>query len=102
VALNESLFLLFQPELVERLIVVDISPISVPRSTGEMTAIFDAMVSLDLSPTLPMSEGRKLAKKTLLQATEDQTVDFIMLNLRKDPKSGVYVWHKRLLVNGLK
>ncbi|XP_016922994.2 sn-1-specific diacylglycerol lipase ABHD11 [Drosophila suzukii] len=80
------------PELVERLIVVDISPISVPRSTGEMTAIFDAMVSLDLSPTLPMSEGRKLARNTLLQATEDETVDFIMLNLRKDPNSGVFSW----------
>ncbi|XP_017066763.1 protein ABHD11 isoform X2 [Drosophila eugracilis] len=76
------------PELVERLIVVDISPISVPRSTGEMTEIFDAMLSLDLSPSLSMSEGRKLAREKLLKATEDATVDFIMLNLRKDPNSG--------------
>ncbi|XP_070075268.1 sn-1-specific diacylglycerol lipase ABHD11 isoform X2 [Drosophila takahashii] len=81
-----------KPELVERLIVVDISPISVPRSTGEMTQIFDAMVSLDLSPTLSMSEGRKIAREKLLKATEDETVDFIMLNLRKDPKTGVFSW----------
>ncbi|XP_017051853.1 protein ABHD11 [Drosophila ficusphila] len=80
------------PELVERLIVVDISPISVPRSTGEMTEIFDAMVSLNLSPTLSMSEGRKIAREALLEATEDETVDFIMLNLRKDPDSGVFSW----------
>lgn len=65
------------------MIVVDISPISVPRSTGEMTEIFDAMVSLDLSPSMSMSEGRKIAREKLLKATEDETVDFIMLNLEK-------------------
>lgn len=79
---------LFQPELVERLIVVDISPISVPRGTVEMKHIFDAMVDLNLSPSLSMSEGRKIARERLLEATENQTVDFIMLNLRKDPTSG--------------
>ncbi|XP_002101280.3 protein ABHD11 [Drosophila yakuba] len=80
------------PELVERLIVVDISPISVPRSTGEMTEIFDAMLTLDLSPTMSMSEGRKIAREKLLRATEDETVDFIMLNLRKDPDTGAFTW----------
>ncbi|KAH8421419.1 hypothetical protein KR009_006363 [Drosophila setifemur] len=80
------------PELVERLIVVDISPISVPRSTGEMGLIFDAMVDLSLPPTLSMSEGRKLARAKLMEATEDETVDFIMLNLRKHPETGEFSW----------
>ncbi|XP_017029230.1 sn-1-specific diacylglycerol lipase ABHD11 [Drosophila kikkawai] len=80
------------PELVERLIVVDISPISVPRGTEEMKHIFDAMVNLNLSPSLSMSEGRKIAREKLLEATEDETVDFIMLNLRKDPETGAFSW----------
>ncbi|KAH8244942.1 hypothetical protein KR032_003077 [Drosophila birchii] len=80
------------PELVDRLIVVDISPVSVPRGTEEMKHIFDAMLDLNLSPSLTLSEGRKIARASLLEATEDGTVDFIMLNLRKDPQSGVFSW----------
>ncbi|KAH8287293.1 hypothetical protein KR054_005379 [Drosophila jambulina] len=80
------------PELVERLIIVDISPVSVPRGTEEMKHIFDAMLDLNLSPSLTLSEGRKIARESLLEATEDGTVDFIMLNLRKDPQTGAFSW----------
>ncbi|SPP78387.1 protein ABHD11 [Drosophila guanche] len=81
------------PEMTERLIVVDISPIRVPRTTGEMQRIFDAMVNISLPPELPLSEGRKLAKQQLLAATDsNETVEFIMLNLRKDPQTGAFSW----------
>ncbi|KAH8365028.1 hypothetical protein KR200_001461 [Drosophila serrata] len=80
------------PELVERLIVVDISPVSVPRGTEEMKHIFEAMLNLNLSPSLTLSEGRKIARENLLEATDDGTVDFVMLNLRKDPQTGAFFW----------
>ncbi|KAH8281286.1 hypothetical protein KR018_007943 [Drosophila ironensis] len=80
------------PDLVERLIVVDISPVSVPRSVEEMSQIFDAMINVELPNTLSMSEGRKVARDRLMQATENATVDFIMLNLRKDKTTGAFSW----------
>ncbi|XP_068159464.1 sn-1-specific diacylglycerol lipase ABHD11 isoform X1 [Drosophila tropicalis] len=86
-------FALKYPQLTDRLIVVDISPIAVPRSTNEMVRIFDAMINMTVSPSVSMSEGRKLVREQIKQATDsNETVDFIMLNLRKDPQTGVFSW----------
>nr|XP_017095529.2 protein ABHD11 [Drosophila bipectinata] len=79
------------PTMVERLIVVDISPIGLPRSTAQMKLIFDAMLSMNIPNTLSMSEGRKLAKN-LLKDLDNETVDFIMLNLRKNSETGEFSW----------
>ncbi|KAH8329093.1 hypothetical protein KR074_003716 [Drosophila pseudoananassae] len=79
------------PTMVERLIVVDISPIGLPRSTAQMKLIFDAMLSMSIPNTLSMSEGRKLAKN-LLKDLDNETVDFIMLNLRKNAETGEFSW----------
>ncbi|XP_030382000.1 protein ABHD11 [Scaptodrosophila lebanonensis] len=86
-------FALTYPQLTDRLIVVDISPISIPRSFYEMNRIFDAMLNIAVPSNLPMAEGRKLVKEQMKQATDSmETVDFIMLNLRKKPDTGEFVW----------
>lgn len=80
------------PTMVERLIVADISPIALPRSTKEMKFIFDAMLNLTIPSTLSMSEGRKLVRDRLMDELDTGTVDFIMLNLRKNSETGEFSW----------
>ncbi|ALC48398.1 CG2059 [Drosophila busckii] len=96
-------FALSYPELTERLIVLDISPVSIPKDFSEMTDIFDAMLNIDVSPDLPLSEGRKQVKEQLSKRIHKETVDFIMLNLRKHPETGAFSWacNVELLRNSL-
>lgn len=85
-------FALTNPQLVDRLIVVDISPVSIPRSIDEMDGIMGAMLGVSLPANLSLSEGRQRSKKQLVNTVGADTVDFILLNLRKRPETGEFYW----------
>ncbi|XP_023175930.1 protein ABHD11 [Drosophila hydei] len=96
-------FTLSNPNLVERLIVVDISPVYMPRTIEDMTAIFKAMQDIDIPPNMSLSQGRQAAKKKLGETVDQSSVDFILLNLRKKPSTGEFYWacNVDVLVNSL-
>jgi pimeloyl-ACP methyl ester carboxylesterase len=73
------------PELVERLCVVDVSPVAYPAS-GEFAGYIDAMLALDLD-TLA---DRQDADAALVDAVPNRTVrGFLLQNLRRDGAT----WH---------
>jgi abhydrolase domain-containing protein 11 len=57
--------LCFQPELVEKLIVVDISPVAVSPGLSTMPKYFEAMMSVELGKNIPLSQARRLADQQL-------------------------------------
>ncbi|XP_013103016.2 protein ABHD11 [Stomoxys calcitrans] len=80
------------PELVESGIIVDISPLELPRDFEAMEQIFGAMKNLRVPSELSMAEGRKYAEVEMKKAIpSNETVDFILLNLRKNP-DGTFKW----------
>ncbi|XP_060663093.1 protein ABHD11 [Drosophila nasuta] len=85
-------FSLYNTQLVERLIVVDISPVSMPRTLDEMNSIMLGMQEVVLPSNIPLSEARQRAKQHLLKTVAADSVDFIMLNLRKRPDTGEFHW----------
>ncbi|KAM8720763.1 hypothetical protein ACLKA7_006752 [Drosophila subpalustris] len=85
-------FALSNPQLVDRLIVVDISPVSIPKTIDDMTGIMGAMLEVSLPAELSLSEGRQKSKKQLLKTVGADSVDFILLNLRKRPQTGEFYW----------
>lgn len=80
------------PEMVEKLIVVDIGPQTYPD--GHQT-IFEALFALDLSQI----ESRKDADEFLASRITDFGVrQFLLKNLTKDKESGGYRWKMNLPV----
>ncbi|XP_065365224.1 sn-1-specific diacylglycerol lipase ABHD11 [Calliphora vicina] len=72
------------PEYVSDGIIVDISPISVPRDFFQMEQIFLAMKDIQIPAELSMGDGRKFAEVEIKKVvSQKETVDFILLNLRK-------------------
>ncbi|CAD7087012.1 unnamed protein product [Hermetia illucens] len=79
------------PELVDRAVVVDISPKNEGRSFTGMANIFEAMQTIQVPPNLSMSQGRHQVKEHLQKAGIDAaTIDFLLLNLRKSEEKGFY------------
>ena len=80
------------PEMVEKLIVVDIGPQAYP---GGHQAIFDALFALDLEKIT----SRKEADEFLKPRIEDFGVrQFLLKNLTRDKSSGGYRWKMNLPV----
>lgn len=74
----------FQPQYVNDGIIVDISPISLPRDFSEMEQIFLAMKNVKVPGDLSIGDGRKFAEAEIKRVVQQkETVDFILLNLRK-------------------
>lgn len=70
--------------MVEKLIVIDISPVSMPSDFSSMDTIFVAMKNLQVPKDLSMGLGRKYAETEMLKAINSRsTVDFMLMNLRK-------------------
>jgi abhydrolase domain-containing protein 11 len=57
--------LCFQPELVEKLVVVDISPVAVSPGLSIMPKYFEAMMSVKLVKNIPLSKARRMADEHL-------------------------------------
>ncbi|KAH8395691.1 hypothetical protein KR222_009524 [Zaprionus bogoriensis] len=85
-------FALTYPQLVDRLIVVDISPVSIPKTINYMKELLGSMLSLSLPPEMSLSEGRQQTRRQLIETVGPETVDFILLNLRKRPETGEFYW----------
>ncbi|XP_020717423.1 protein ABHD11 isoform X2 [Ceratitis capitata] len=85
-------FALKHPELVDRAIIIDISPIAVPRDFHQMEEIFKAMESVNIPANYSLGQGRKLAEDQIKDAVGVQaTVEFILLNLKKR-ENGEFYW----------
>ncbi|VTJ56558.1 Hypothetical predicted protein [Marmota monax] len=70
-----------QPELVERLIAVDISPVKT-TGTSKFATYVAAMKSIDIPDKMPRSQARKLADKQLSHAVQDMAMrQFLLTNL---------------------
>ena len=81
-----------QPELVEKLVVVDISPIGTSPQLLNMVKYFDAMKSIRLQPNIPLSAARKHADQQLSSTISDKGLrDFLMMNL-VESGNGRYGW----------
>ncbi|XP_049310676.1 protein ABHD11 isoform X1 [Bactrocera dorsalis] len=80
------------PELVDRAIIIDISPIAVPRDFHQMDEIFKAMENVDIPAKYSLGQGRKIAEDQIKKAVGVQaTVEFILMNLRKR-NTGEFYW----------
>lgn len=75
----------FQPDLVEKMIIVDISPVNVPRDFDYMKNIIQHMIDIKVPSDKSLGQGRIIAEKQLIDLVGRGTVDFIMLNLKKMP-----------------
>ncbi|KAL5277174.1 hypothetical protein ACFFRR_002412 [Megaselia abdita] len=84
-------FALENPDLVDKMIVVDISPVNVPRDFDYMKNIIQHMIDIKVPSDKSMAQGRLIAEKQLIDLVGRGTVDFIMLNLKKMP-SGEWVF----------
>lgn len=60
--------LCFQPELVEKLVVVDISPVAVSPGLFTMPKYFEAMMSVKLVKNIPLSKARRMADEQLAKS----------------------------------
>lgn len=75
------LLALQRPELVERLIAVDISPVKT-TATSNFATYMAAMKSIDIPDEMPRSKARKLADEQLSHAVQDMAVrQFLLTNL---------------------
>lgn len=70
---------LYYPELVEKLVVVDMSPVRTSDSLAAMGQIFDAMLSVDIQTGEPLSVSRKLVDKQLAAKIQSDTLRQVRL-----------------------
>jgi pimeloyl-ACP methyl ester carboxylesterase len=79
------------PDLVERLIVVDMAP---GPSKSDHTGIFDALLGLDLATLDNRSQAEAFLKERI---PEVGTVQFLLKNITRNP-DGSYAWKMNLPV----
>ncbi|XP_063228672.1 sn-1-specific diacylglycerol lipase ABHD11-like isoform X2 [Bacillus rossius redtenbacheri] len=90
-------FALSWPELVERLVVVDICPVRVSPSLAQTQRYLAAMQSLQLDPGLPVSQARRLADQRLSGAVPDAGLrQFLLMNLVRASDGSSYKWRVNL------
>ncbi|KAM8776924.1 sn-1-specific diacylglycerol lipase ABHD11 isoform 1-T1 [Rhynchonycteris naso] len=83
-----------QPELVERLVAVDISPVET-TSVSDFPAYMAAMRAINIPDEVPRSCARKLADKQLSSLIQDMAVrQFLLTNLVE--ADGRFVWRVNL------
>ncbi|XP_056633194.1 protein ABHD11-like isoform X2 [Diorhabda sublineata] len=93
------LFALKYPELVERLIVADISPISDSPNMHTLPNLFKIMENIKLPSNIPMSQCRSQVDMELSKSIEDKGLrDFLLTNLVEKNKGS---FHWRINIHGL-
>lgn len=90
-------FALKYPHLVERLIVVDISPISpIGTSRTDIPLFISAMKAIRVPNNYTIHQGRKVADERLSEIIDDLSLrNFLITNLAKSD-SGEFVWRINL------
>ncbi|XP_065143078.1 sn-1-specific diacylglycerol lipase ABHD11 [Paramisgurnus dabryanus] len=85
---------LSQPSLVERLVVVDISPAQTTAHTN-FNAYIQAMKDVKIANNIPRSTARRLAEDQLRKQVKDRSVrQFLLTNLEE--QNGEYSWRINL------
>ncbi|KAM6155851.1 sn-1-specific diacylglycerol lipase ABHD11 [Rhynchocyon petersi] len=88
------LLALQRPDLVERLIAVDISPVET-TSVSDFPSYMAAMRAVDIPSGVPRSQARKLADEQLSRVVQDTAVrQFLLTNLVE--VDGRFVWRLNL------
>lgn len=90
-------FALKYPHLVERLIVVDISPISpIGTSRTDIPLFIKAMKAIHVPSNFTIHQGRKVADQRLSEIIDDLSLrNFLITNLAKT-EAGDFVWRINL------
>jgi pimeloyl-ACP methyl ester carboxylesterase len=90
-------FALKYPHLVERLIVVDISPISpIGTSRTDIPLFLKAMKSIEVPNKFTIHQGRKVADERLSEIIDDLSLrNFLITNLAKN-ENGDFIWRINL------
>lgn len=75
-----------QPQLVEKAIIVDVSPVTTSPALSNMGEIFSAMRRVRFVPGTDLAQARVSADKQLQQSIPEQvTRSFILMNLYRAP-----------------
>ncbi|XP_033325852.2 sn-1-specific diacylglycerol lipase ABHD11 isoform X1 [Megalopta genalis] len=86
------------PEVVEKLVVVDMSPVRASPQLLEMEKIFNAMSSVDLSNSPTLTKARRMAEEQLADAIKPLTLrQFLIMNI-VEADIGKYKWRINLPV----
>lgn len=76
----------FQPQLVEKALIVDVSPVTTSPALSNMGEIFSAMKRVRFPSNIDLPEARILADKQLKASIPEQvTRSFILMNLYRAP-----------------
>lgn len=90
-------FYIFQPEMVEKAIIVDISPVQTSPLLLAMEGIFGAMKSVRVAADLDMTAARKAANEQLMATStmDEGTRSFVLTNFVRKPTGG-YGWRQNV------
>nr|CAH7741059.1 unnamed protein product [Callosobruchus chinensis] len=86
------LFALKYPELVDRLIVGDISPIRNSPNLDSMPSLFQAMESVNLPNNVPMSQARTMVDEQLAKYMSDKSLRAFLITNLVATDNGSYTW----------
>ncbi|CAH1994444.1 unnamed protein product [Acanthoscelides obtectus] len=86
------LFALKYPELVDRLIVEDISPITTSPNLDSMPSLFQAMEGVTLPSSIPMSQARAMVDEQLTKYIFNKPLRAFLLTNLVATDSGSYTW----------
>lgn len=90
----------FQPELVDKAIIVDISQYNMAQNNDQISEMFHALCDLKLDESLSVSEARRFTSEVLAKIGVNQaTRDFVLLNLIKNSENA-FEW--RINIESLK
>lgn len=84
------------PELVEKLVVVDISPIGSTPNVRAMMNIFQAMRSVTLEGSVSLSKARKITDEQLANVVHSVAIRQFLLTNLVEAETGKYKWRINL------
>ncbi|XP_012250645.2 protein ABHD11 isoform X2 [Athalia rosae] len=86
------------PELVDKLVTIDISPVSSSSSLLSMTSIFEAMKNVTLEQNVTLSKARKTTDQQLSTTIKSTAVRQFLLTNLVEAEAGKYKWRVNLPV----
>ncbi|XP_012287144.1 protein ABHD11 [Orussus abietinus] len=87
---------LFHPEVVEKLVVVDMSPIGTSPEIASMKKIFESMRSITLDGNLSLTKARKMTDEQLSNSISSLTLRQFLLTNLVEAETGKYKWRVNL------